>query len=473
MNCSAPVRFRFHNKTQNSTFVGMDSAEKNANKGPAGQVSYPDKGSRSAGLFKRAQKVLPDGVSRSTIRFAPYPIYVSTAEGKHITDVDGNQLIDFNYNYTALIHGHAHPAVVEAVNEQLKKGTCYSFSSEGELALAELLCGRCDNFDKIRFTNSGTEAVMTAMKAARAYTGRSKIAKCENSYHGSYDFAEVSLSVSPTDLGEGDPESRAYSKGTPRGVLDDVVVIPFNDVSNAGRILERHADELAAVVFDPFGASFSRVRPSDEFIAMLRDFCDRHDALLIADEVMAFRAGMAGVQGDRGIRTDLTTLGKIIGGGFPVGAVAGRAEYMAVFETVEGKARLPHGGTFNANPITMVAGHAAMQLLTAESFANLNALGDAFRKGIREVFDLTDTEALVEGQYSMFGITVFDPDLADSSTVGHVYESRGLHRYMVRHGYWLSPGLMGVLCTLMDTTDIDPFCETLRQGILELKVQGS
>jgi glutamate-1-semialdehyde 2,1-aminomutase len=467
------VRFRFHNKTEDSTFLTMVNAKNNTHKGAAGRLNYPDADSRSADLFKRAQRVLPDGGSRTTIRIAPYPIYVSKAEGKTITDVDGNQLIDFNYNYTALIHGHAHPAIVEAVNEQLKKGTGYSFGSEGELALAELLCGRCDNFDKIRFTNSGTEAVMTAIKAARAYTGRRKIAKCENSYHGSYDFAEVSLSVNPTDLGEGDPESRAYSRGTPQGVLDDVVVIPLNDVSNAGRILDRHADELAAVVFDPFGASFSRVPPSGEFIATLRDFCDRHAALLIADEVMAFRAGMAGVQGDRGICTDLTTLGKIIGGGFPVGAVAGRAEYMAVFETDEGKARLPHGGTFNANPITMVAGHAAMQMLTAEAFAKLNTLGDAFRKGIQEVFDLTDTEARVEGQYSMFGITVLDSDLADTSTVGHVYESRGLHLYMVQHGYWLSPGLMGVLCTLMDSTDIDPFCETLRKGILELKGEGS
>ena len=444
----------------------------NVHDGSTGQINYPDAYSRSADLFKRAQRVLPDGASRSTIRIDPYSIYVAKAKGKHIIDVDGNQLVDFNYNYTALIHGHAHPVIVEAVSEQLKKGTCFSFSTEPELALAELLCDRCDNFDKIRFTNSGTEAVMNAMKVARAYTGRPKIAKCENSYHGSYDFAEVSLSVTPTDLGEGDPESRAYSRGSPQGVLDDVVVIPLNDVSNAGRILEQHADELAAVVFDPFGAGCTRVPPSGDFIAMLRDFCDRHEALLIADEVMAFRAGVAGVQGDRGIRTDLTSLGKIIGGGFPVGAVAGRAEYMAVFETTEGKAKLPHGGTFNANPITMVAGHAAMQMLTAETFAKLNTLGDAFRKGIQEVFDQTDIEARVEGQYSMFGITVLDPDLADTSTVGHVYESRGLHRYMVQHGYWLSPGMLGVLCTLMDTSDIDPFCETLRRGIQELKGNG-
>ena len=193
---------------------------------------------------------------------------------------------------------------------------------------------------------------------------------------------------------------------------------------------------------------------------------------MIADEVIAFRAGTDGVQGDRGIRTDLTTLGKIIGGGFPVGAVAGRAEYMAVFEADGGTARVPHGGTYNANPVTMAAGHAAMSMLTEEAFSHLNNLGDAFRKGISEVLEITATEGAAEGQYSIFGISLADPQLNDASARGAVYQSSGLHRYLVQHGYWLTPGLSGVLCTLMDSSDIDPFCETLRQGIITLKEQA-
>lgn len=447
----------------------MAKAEQIMKEGRSSLMKYPNAESRSAEIFERAQRVLTDGGSRTTIRIAPYSIYVAKAQGKYVTDVDGNVLFDLNYNYTAMIHGHSHPAIVEAVKRQIEKGTGFSFASESEFALAELLCARCDNFDKIRFMNSGTEAVMQAIKAARAYTGKPKIAKCENSYHGSYDFAEVSLGVEPTDLAEGDPVSRPYTYGTPQGVLDDVVVIPLNDVSNARRILEEHVDDLAAVLFDPIGANLARIPPTKEFLAMLQSFCDQHDTLLIADEVIAFRAGMAGVQGDRGIRADLTTLGKIIGGGFPIGAVAGRADVMAVFEAGETKAKVSHGGTFNANPVTMVAGHTAMQMLTEESFAKLNALGDAFRKGIQEVFALTNTEGTAEGQYSIFGITTMDPDLDDSTTRGHVYQSNGLHRYMVQHGYWLTPGLAGVLCTLMDNADIDPFCETLRDGILKLK----
>ena len=432
-------------------------------------VRYPNPESTSAGLYARAQRVLTDGGSRSTIRIAPYSIYLRAAQGKYVIDVDGNRLLDFNNNYTSMIHGHAHPTVVSAAIAQIERGSGYSFGSEAEFELAELLCGRSSTFDKMRFMNSGTEAVMKAIKAARAYTGRPKIAKCENAYHGSYDFAEVSLGVEPTDLASGDPASQAYAQGTPQGVLDDVVVIPFNEPVIARRILDEHAGELAAVLIDPLGIGMSRFRPSDDFLAMIEDFCAASGALFIADEVVALRAGPGGVQGDRGLKPHLTTLGKIIGGGFPVGAVAGSAEVMSVFETGEGKARLPHGGTYNANPVSMAAGHAAMKLMTGEAFARLNDLGAAFRKACEEVLSLTDTEGDVRGQYSMFALSFKEPELNDSAERGQVYRSSGLHRYMVQNGYWLSPGMLGACSTVMDSADVDPFCETLERGIRALR----
>ena len=434
------------------------------------KIDYPDPGSRSAELFSRAQAVLPDGGSRSTIRISPYSVYVREARGKYVTDVDGNRLMDFNNNYTALIHGHCHPAIVEAVTRQVDgRGTGFSFGSEAELALAELLVGRSENFDKIRFMNSGTEAVMNAIKAARAYTGKPKIAKCENAYHGSYDFAEVSLGVDPTDVSQADPVSKPYSKGTPQGVLDDVVVFPMNDPENALRILEANRSDLACVMIDPFGARLGRGPTTDAFLETIQDFCDRTGVLLFADEVVAFRAGWSGCQGERGLRPDLTALGKIIGGGFPVGAVAGRKDVMAVFETGDSKARLPHGGTYNANPVTMVAGHAAMEMMTRDAFERLNTLGESFRKGLQEVLDLTGTEGTVEGQYSVFALTLADAELSDEDAMGHVYASSGLHLYMVRHGYWLTPGMAGALSTVMDSGDVDPFCQNLSDGIRTLK----
>lgn len=434
-------------------------------------MKYPNPDSKSAAMFEKAQRVLTEGGSRSTIRISPYSIYVREAKGKYITDIDGNRLFDFNNNYTSMIHGHAHPDIVEAAIAQINRGTGYSFGSEVEVALAELICDRSSNFDKIRFMNSGTEAVMKAIKAARAYTGRPKIAKCENSYHGSYDFAEVSLGVDPTDLSKGDPVSQAYAAGTPQGVLDDVVVIPFNEPEIARRILDENAADLAAVLYDPIGQGLARIAPTDEFLAMIADFCERSGAIQIADEVVAFRAGWSGLQGERNLKPHLTTLGKIIGGGFPIGAVAGSAEVMSVFEAGETKAKLPHGGTYNANPVSMAAGHKAMEMMTKDEYARINQLGEEFRKGVREVFDISDTDGKVEGQYSIFAMTLSDPALGDTSARGHVYRSAGLHRYMVQNGYWMTPGMIGVVSTAMDTADVAPFCETLLRGIRELREQ--
>ncbi|MGI9261996.1 MAG: aspartate aminotransferase family protein [Woeseiaceae bacterium] len=432
-------------------------------------MKYPNSDSQSAKLFEHAQNVLTDGGSRSTIRIAPYSIYIRSAQGKYVTDVDGNRLVDFNNNYTAMLHGHAHPTIVSAAIEQIKRGTGFSFGSETEYALADLLCGRVDNFDKIRFMNSGSEAVMKAIKAARAYTGRPKIAKCENAYHGSYDFAEVSLGVEPTNLGDGDPLSQPYSHGTPAGVLENVIIIPHDDPETARRILDQHAQDLAAVLVDPIGLGMARVPHTDEFFRMIEDFCATSGALFIADEVVSFRAGLDGAQGDRGLTPHLTTLGKIIGGGFPVGAVAGSAEVMSVFEVGEGKPRLPHGGTYNANPVSMAAGYAAMSMMDAESFQQINALGDAFRKGCKEVLELTDTAGEVQGQYSIFSVAFEEPELNDDAPRGAVYRSSGMHQYMVQNGYWMSPGMLGICSTVMDLSDVDAFCETLKSGIGALR----
>ena len=434
---------------------------------------YPNPDSKSAAIFAEAQRVLTEGGSRSTIRIAPYSLYVQSAQGKYVTDVDGNRLFDFNNNYTSMIHGHAHPHVVAAAIRQIESGTGFSFGSQAELALAELLCDRSDNFDRIRFMNSGTEAVMKAIKAARAYTDRPKIAKCENAYHGSYDFAEVSLGVPVTNLADGDPVAKGYSRGTPQGVLDSVVVIPPDDTAAAKRILEEHADELAGVLVDPIGLGQGRFPLPDDFLPMVQAFCRDHGALFIADEVVAYRAGPAGAQVDKGLKPDVTALGKIIGGGFPVGAVAGRAEVMAVFEAGDGRALLPHGGTYNANPVSMAAGFAAMELMTDAAFQRLNKLGEAFRQGCRDVLAATDADGDVQGQYSLFGLSLREPVLADTAARGVTYRSRGLHQYMVQHGYWLSPGMAGVCSTVMDESDVAPFCETLESGIRELREQQS
>ena len=260
-------------------------------------MTFPNPLSKSAQLFERASRVIPGSTSRLTIKSSPYHLFISSAQGAKVVDVDGNELLDFNNNYTSLIHGHAHPAINQAVQKQLSLGTAYSFSNEAEIELAELLCERLPSMDRIRFVNSGSEAVMNAIKAARAYTGRFKIAKCEGGYHGSYDNAEVSLSSTPKNWGTEVPQSVEYSKGTPESVLEETIVIPYNDTDRAEQILEAHASELAAVLFDPLPNRIGLIPIQSEFVKMLERFAKKHQALLILDEVITLRNGYSGTQG--------------------------------------------------------------------------------------------------------------------------------------------------------------------------------
>ena len=425
--------------------------------------NYPDYYSTSYHLDVRGRKVLPDGGSRISTQSSPYTIFLKSGQGKEVFDVDDRKLIDFNNNFTSLIHGHCHPNIVEAAREQISKGSAFSFGSEIEIRFAELLCERVNSFEKIRFMNSGTEAVMNAIKAARAYTGRAKIAKCENSYHGSHEVAETSLGVVPTDLIKGDPVSKAYSAGTPQAVLDDVVIIPFNDVENSRKILDKHGTTLAGILFDPFGPGMGRVAPSQAFVDLLVEMRETHGFLIISDEVIAFRANYDGCMAQFKVSADLTCLGKIIGGGFPVGGVAGKTDIMAVFESADKKAKLPHGGTFNANPVTMAAGYAAMEMMTRGEFERINQLGQSFRNAIKEVITQLNVQANVLGQASVFAIDIIDPDAAGETVKrGAMREIKGIDAAFINAGYFFSPGLHGTLSTAMDENDIEPFCDALK-----------
>lgn len=338
----------------------------------------------SAALYAEAQKYLPGGNTRTTVFQHPFPLYAARGEGCHVWDVDGVRRIDCINNYTAMIHGHAKPEITQAVTRQLALGTCFGMPTPSEIDLARELSRRVASVERVRFMNSGTEAVMMAIKAARAYTGRPKIAKVEGAYHGSYDPAEVSLDSQPAQWGEDLPRSVPYAAGTPGGVLDDVIVIPFNDPPTAQRLIARHGKDLAAILIDPLPNRAGLVGASEEFLATLRQAADAAGALLIFDEVISFRLAHGGAQSLFGTTPDLTTFGKVIGGGFPVGAVGGRREVMAVFDPTGGKPALPHGGTFSANPVTMTAGLAALQALDAPAFAHLDRIGQAVRDGANE-----------------------------------------------------------------------------------------
>ena len=321
--------------------------------------------------------------------------------------------------------------------------------------------------------NSGTEAVMNAIKAARAFTGRAKIAKCDGIYHGSYDYAEVSLSSGPDDWSAEDPVAKAYSRGTPQGALDDVVVIPFNEPQHAQRILERHADELSCIMIDtsPMRMGSNLVR--QEYLATLSDVAQKHGILLVFDEVISFRLGYAGSQGLLGVSPDITALGKIMGGGFPVGAVAGRADVMSVFDAdSDGVAPLPHGGTFNANPITMVAGLAAMTDMPRAAFDDLNALGERTREVLTEVFVDLGIAGQVTGEGSLFRIHLHDrpivtiQDTAPGS--GELAATVELRSQLIDDGFFLGAGLMGCLSTVSTPDHVERLAGALRSRLPDI-----
>ena len=442
-------------------------------------MAYPDPQSRSAALGARARAVFPGGGTRGLTQLSPYPIYAQEAQGCRVTDVDGTERIDFINNYTVQLFGHSHPAIVEAVVKQAERFMSLTLATESEIELAELICGRAPSLQQIRFTNTGTEAVMHAIKGARAFTGRPKIAKCEGVYHGAYDYAEASLDPDPQNWGTDRPRAVGYAKGTPAGLLQDAVIIPFNDVAGTRAILERHAGEIAAVLVDLAPARCGGLPMSPAYIDMLHEFRRSSGALLIDDEVITFRLHEAGALTLYGLEPDLITLGKVIGGGLPIGAVAGTAEAMAVYDSSAGKAACPQSGTFTANPLSMAAGVAAMRMFTAEAVDRLNALGESARTKLGEAFRLAGCEGQVTGEGSLILFHMSDEPLTDyravyrAGTEGRARRLDALFRALLNHGVVTSVSGMACLSTPMEEAEIDHLADAVLASLRSLEREAA
>ncbi len=429
---------------------------------------------QSQALFEKAQNYLPGGNSRYTVYYKPHPVYFREGRGSRVYDVDGNEYLDFINNYTSLIHGHAQPEIEAAVIEAVRRGTAFAGPTESEVSLAKLLCERLPAVEQVRFTNSGSEAVMNAMKAARAYTGKPAIAKFEGCYHGSYDYAEVSQAPSARNWGDlASPASVAYPKGTPQGVLDDVVVLPFNYPDETVAILRRHQDRLAGVILDSMPARLGMPTPTPEFLQALQAECKALGILFILDDVINLRLAYQGSTGLYQLDPDLTTMAKIIGGGFPIGAVGGKREVMAVFDpTIGPKPALPHGGTYNANPISMLAGLKAMELMTPAAFERLNGLGENLRQGLRQIIQRLGLDWQVSGAGSLFQLLPMTTEVVDyrSSlpTAEQYAKITQLHHGMLERGIFLSTNSFGCVSTAMTETDLATMLEKAEEVLKEV-----
>jgi len=430
---------------------------------------------RSAAHAERARHHIPTGASRALLRHPPFPFYTVAAAGVYATDLDGNRRIDFNNNYTALVHGHNHPAVRSAIDAQLARGTAYSSPGEQELALAELLCERVASIEQVVFNNSGTEAVMVALRAARAYTGRHRIGKFEGAYHGSYDFVLVGGGTLPA---VDDPvritRPVADVGGLPPAVTEDVVLMRYNDPEAVREAVRRDGDRLAAILVEPVLGAGGVVAADAEFLAVLREETARAGIVLICDEVVTLRHAVGGAQALCALDPDLTTMAKIIGGGFPIGAVGGRREFMRVFDDADPRGTIANLGTFSANPMSTAAGLAAMRLLDAAAIAHLNALGDYAQRRLREVLARHAAAAQVVGSGSLFQIHWTQRSLHDARAVLTADQTLNTLMFLglCNRGIQISKRGIGALSTPMTEHHVDRLADALDDTLTALAAEG-
>ena len=372
-------------------------------------------------FHRRASEVTPLGVESNVRSMDPYPFYLGEAEGSYVYDIDGNEYLDFLQGLGPTILGHSDPQVVEAVKDQIDRcGEVTALPQQVAIEYMEQLKSMVDSVDKVRVTNSGSESTMHAIRVARSYTGKTKIAKPEGGYAGAHDYALESVYASEEALGPADaPNTVPYGTGIPDAVRDTVVAFPFNDREATERILREHADDMAAVILEPILASCGVLKPRDGYHEFLRELTEELDIVLIWDEVMTgFRVGPAGAQGRYGIEPDMTTFAKVAGGGYQLGAFGGRAGIMAEIEppannpSEKWKSSAFHGGTYNGHPVSCAAGLKTLQIIDEEPVhEEIEAHADILYSGLQEVADDAGVPVNVQHVGSLGQVFMTDAEL--------------------------------------------------------------
>ena len=393
---------------------------------------------KSEQLFERAVKHLPGGVNspvRAFLSVGGSPRFIESADGAYIYDVDGNKYTDYINSWGPMILGHNHEVIRKAVIEAAQKGLSYGAATEVEVEMAELLCEIVPCFEMVRMVNSGTEAVMSAIRAARGYTRRSKIIKFEGCYHGHSDGLLVKAGSGVMVAGIPD------SLGVPSNVVKDTLQAKYNDLDRVIELFEQNKDEIAAIIVEPVAANMGVVLPEEGFLQGLRQLCTKHRALLIFDEVITgFRLSLSGAQGYYNILPDLATFGKIIGGGMPVGCYGGRREIM---EMVAPVGPVYQAGTLSGNPVAMAAGMAQLKYLKEhpEVYTKINELGEYFRNRVDELFGRYNLKYQVTGIGSLACLFFANSKVTDYETAktADTKEYARYFRFMLEHGVYIAP----------------------------------
>lgn len=411
-------------------------------------ATYLERTRKSAATHAVAESYLPGGTSRQAGYWPPYPITIERGQGAHIWDVDGNRYIDLINNYTSMVHGHAYPPIVEAVERQVRCGTGWAASCLPQTDLAEQLVTRVPSVDRIRFTNSGTEAGVLALTIARVVTGRHKVLMARYGYHGSLTEFEV---------------------GTFGAEGPMTYLARFNDARDFEAVLAEHGAEIAAVFLEPVMGSGGIVAPAPSFLEDVMAAARKAGALFVLDEVLTFRYGPGGFQGTVGIEPDLTMFGKLIGGGFPVGAVGGRNEYMAIFDPADMKAF--HTGTYNANPVTMTAGAVAVRELTPERIAEMDSLCGLLKEGLERAAREVGLPIAVNHVGSTLNV-YFSEAAPESVAVRDDQEAMGrFHLAAMNHGLFLASRGIIALSTVMTQSTVDEVLERARAALADVAAE--
>lgn len=391
---------------------------------------------RSEGLFIKAKELIPGGVNspvRACGSVGMTPRFIQRADKQYIYDVEGNAYLDFVGSWGPMVLGHRHPAVMEAVEKAIKNGLSFGAPTEAEVEMAQLVCELAPNVEMVRMVNSGTEAVMSAIRAARGFTGRNKVIKFAGCYHGHSDAMLVKAGSGGLTTGVPD------SAGVPGGCAQDTLTASYNDLESVEQLFQAYPDQIAAIIVEPVAANMGVVEPAEGFLKGLRQLCDQNGTVLIFDEVITgFRLALGGAQERYGVSADLTTFGKIIGGGMPVGAYGGRREIMNLVSPV---GPVYQAGTLSGNPVAMAAGLAQLRLLKhhPEVYGYLDQLGELLRTGLRKACEGHNCTVTGVGSLACLFFTKGPVTNYESAKSSDTKRFAAYYRWMLEHGCYLAP----------------------------------
>ncbi len=420
--------------------------------------AYMEKFPISRERHERLINYIPGGATRSLSYFKPYPIHISHGKGAHVYTHEGHRLFDVTNAYGALVHGHGDPDVVKAVQEGIEKGSQYSTPTDGQYNLAKLLCERVPGFDRVRFLNSGTEATLFAMRTARAFTGRDKILKMTGGFHGTHDCVAAST------------KKNVITAGIPAGMTQDMIEVPFNDGDALEKVVQENASELAAVIMEPFLGAGGIVLPEEGYLQRARKITQAHDVLLIFDEIFSFRVDTGGCQKLFNVVPDITTVGKVVGGGLPIGIFGGKKEIMNIFCHENTKTPLYHSGTFNGYETVMQAGFAALSKFDDAAVSAINQLGNQFQAGLLKSFKANGLNIQSNQIGSLLNLHFYNQPINRAEQVLESEEELHtlLHLSLLNKGVFTIPRGLFILSTVMTRDEIDWVVDKIDQTLKEL-----